>query len=359
MRGTIEGMERDTVAIYEREAEEFRRRRPPTRLARAEAFSRRVPIGAVRADLGCGPGNYCSTLGEPVVAMDAANAMLRLVPDVAPAAWRVQSDLEHLPFRDQSLGAAWASMSYLHVRRDRLPLALARLHWALQPGAPVHLDLMEGEGEGPTPNDDFPGRFFALWTESQLTDVLTGAGFVIEDLDRERGSIYLSLTRVLTLPDTVGPGMRVLVCGLNPSVYAAESGIGFARPGNRFWSAAIAAGLVSRDRDPRHAITHHQLGLTDLCKRATPRASDLMTEEYEAGLARVRRLVEWLQPRVVCFVGLDGWRKAVSSRSRVGVQDETFGGATAYLMPSTSGANASSSIAALTDHFREVARLAT
>lgn len=346
------------MAIYEREAEEFRRRRPPSRLARAEAFARRVPEGAVRADLGCGPGNYCTTLGDPVIAMDAAHAMLRLVPDVAPGAWRVRADLEAPPFRDRSLGAAWASMSYLHLQRDRLPLALARLHWALAPGAPVHLDLMEGEGDGPYANDDFPGRFFAQWTEARLGDVVTGAGFAIEDTDRERGSIFLSLTRVRTLPDTVAPGMRVLVCGLNPSLYAADTGVGFARPGNRFWPAALAAGMVTRDRDPLHAVTHHGVGMTDLCKRATPRASDLTVQEYESGLARVHRLVEWFEPRVVCFVGLEGWRKAVSRRARAGVQADTFGGAIAYLMPSSSGANAGSSLADLTDHFGEVRRLA-
>ena len=331
-------MERETVAIYEREATEFRRRRPPSRLARAEAFAVRVPKGAVRVDLGCGPGNYCTTLGDPVVALDAAKAMLDLVPDVAPTAMRVQADLESLPFRDRSLGAAWASMSYLHLRRDRLPLALARLHWALTPGAPVHLDLMEGEGEGPYANDDFPGRFFARWTESHLGDVLTGAGFVVEETDREHGSIFLSLTRQRTLPDTVAPGLRVLVCGLNPSLHAADAGVGFARPGNRFWPAARAAGMLACDRDPLRALAHHRVGMTDLCKRATARADELSVEEYRNGVARVERLVAWLRPRVVCFVGLDGWRKAVDRTAAPGLQTEKFGGASAYLVPSTSGA---------------------
>ena len=34
------------------------------------------------------------------------------------------------------------------------------------------------------------------------------------------------------------------MCGLNPSLYAADAGVGFARPGNRFWPAALAAGIV-------------------------------------------------------------------------------------------------------------------
>ena len=41
--------------------------------------------------------------------------------------------------------------------------------------------------------------------------------------------------------------MRLFVCGLNPSVYSADAGVGFARPGNRFWPAALAAGIVTTD----------------------------------------------------------------------------------------------------------------
>ena len=85
----------------------------------------------------------------------------------------------------------------------------------------------------------------------------------------------------------MGPSLRVLVVGLNPSVYAAERGVGFARPGNRFWPAAIAAGLVTSDRDPWAAFDAG-VGFTDLVKRATPRADELSAAEYRAGAERVR-----------------------------------------------------------------------
>ena len=51
--------------------------------------------------------------------------------------------------------------------------------------------------------------------------------------------------------------MRVLVAGLNPSLYTADAGVGYARPGNRFWPAALASGLVTRDRDPMSALRDH------------------------------------------------------------------------------------------------------
>ena len=84
--------------------------------------------------------------------------------------------------------------------------------------------------------------------------------------------IDVDATRARTLPDTVGPGMRLLLVGLNPSEYAADAGAGFARPGNRFWPAALAAGLVTRTHDPFHALRVDGVGMTDLVKRATPRA---------------------------------------------------------------------------------------
>ena len=152
--------------------------------------------------------------------------------------------------------------------------------------------------------------------------------------------------------------MRLLVCGLNPSVYAADAGVGFARPGNRFWPAALAAGLVTRDRDARHALAHHRVGMTDLVKRATRRADELSREEYRAGAARVERLVTWLRPGAICFVGIGGYRDAVDRTAVVGVQPGTFGGLPVYVMPNTSGLNARVPPAELAEHLRAAARLA-
>jgi TDG/mug DNA glycosylase family protein len=146
--------------------------------------------------------------------------------------------------------------------------------------------------------------------------------------------------------------MRLLVCGLNPSVHAAKAGVGYVTPGNRFWPAALAAGLVTRDRDPAHALAEHGIGMTDLVARATARADELRPEEYRAGLARLERLCRRWQPGAVCMVGLTGWRIAVDRKAVAGVQERRLGGRPVYVMPSTSGLNAGTSLAALTDHLR-------
>jgi len=357
------GVERRTVSVYEERAEEWQARRSAARAEDADRLAAAVAPGSVRVDLGCGPGFYLPHLGEPLVALDAANAMLELAREQLPSALLVRADLEALPLRDRSIGGAWARASYLHVARAALPLALARLHWALVPGAPLYLAVRLGDDEGALGEDgDFPGRFFAEWRPEPLVDVLVGAGFEVDEVTEDRGAkaqfVVARARRGRTLPDSVGPDMRLLVCGLNPSIYAADQGVGFARPGNRFWPAARAAGLVTRDRDPLHALVGHGIGMTDLVKRATRGAAELRVDEYRAGASRLERLVRWLRPKAVCFVGLAGWRAAVNPRAVAGEQPERLAEASAYVMPSTSGANARTPLDDLVEHLEAAAALA-
>jgi TDG/mug DNA glycosylase family protein len=267
----------------------------------------------------------------------------------------VQADLAALPFAPRRFGGAWARASYLHLRRDQLPAALAQLHRALAVGAPLEMTLRAGVGEGPLPDDEFPGRFFAHWSGEELAAVVVGAGFDLDGPPDGAGEwLTVRARAVLTLPDFVGAGMRVLVCGLNPSLVAAEAGYGYAGPTNRFWRAAVASGLVeqSRARRPLSVLAHDGVGMTDLVKRATPRAQGLTVAEYRAGLRRVAEVVAWLQPAVVLLVGLAGWRAAVDRRAAPGWQPSPspLGAAAVYLMPSTSGLNASTSLSELVAH---------
>lgn len=349
-------MDRPTVEIYEEQAATYEAQRSPRFLKHARAFGGRPrPDGAV-IDLGSGPGWYTAALGAPVVAFDAALAMLRRTRDRAPAALAVQGDLSALPFRRGGLAGGWARNTYVHLRATEVPMALNDLHHALAPGSPVELTFFEGEEEGREifAGDDLPGRWFSTWTVDRLLDVVDGAGFALEDLEVKRRpdgvGFTVHATRARTLPDFVSADLRLLVSGLNPSEHAADAGIGFVTPGNRFWPAALAAGLVTRDRDPRHALHEHGVGMTDLVKRATPRAKDLTRDEYRDGVARLDRLCEWLRPAAVCIVGLAGWRAAVDRRATVGWQHRSVGGCRAYLMPSTSGLNAATPLPVLVDH---------
>jgi TDG/mug DNA glycosylase family protein len=143
-----------------------------------------------------------------------------------------------------------------------------------------------------------------------------------------------------------------MVCGLNPSLVSADAGFGYAGATNRFWKAALSAGVVSRAGNPWRAVGVDRVGLTDLVKRATTGAGELAADEYRAGASRVAWLAGWLRPAAVCFVGLEGWRAAVDRRAVAGWQPGGFGGVPAYVMPSSSGRNASTTPADLAVHLR-------
>ena len=184
-----------------------------------------------------------------------------------------------------------------------------------------------------------------------LATLLVGGGFHLDGqaVPGRSGTQRARVVRDRTLADSIGPDMSLLVCGVNPSPYSADAGIGYARPGNRFWPAALAAGSAPVDRDPVAALAAGT-GMTDFVKRATRTAAEVTRDEYEAGFTRVSRLVEWLEPGAVCFVGLSGWRTVVDPRAVAGPQPVPVGGRPAYVMPSTSGLNARSSLADLTRH---------
>lgn len=358
-----------TIQVYDARAHEWVAERAPrftnaASLGRAFADEVRTHTTRSIADLGCGPGWHTVGLGPGAIALDASEAMLALVPERAPDALRVQADLAALPFARGALGAAYASKSYVHLPRSAVPLALADLHRALEVGARVELVVFSGDAEHEGwPDDEFGGRLFSRWPELLLRDVLVGAGFALEawaEADKPMGAIEYRarLRRVRTLPDTVGPGMRLLVVGLNPSLYSADAGVPFARPGNRFWPAAVEVGLAPAPRTPRPALERHGMGMTDLVKRATRAASELETREYRAGMERLDRLAAWLQPGAVCIVGLAGWRAAVDHKAKPGVQASTLGGRPVYLMPNTSGLNASTQHAGFVTHLRSALALA-
>jgi TDG/mug DNA glycosylase family protein len=231
-----------------------------------------------------------------------------------------------------------------------LPIAFAELHRSLRVGGRFTVALAVDErpdATGTAPAD-------------RIRTLVEAAGFRIDESavvesDGNFGRIEITATAMRAIPDHVDGAMRMLCCGLNPSLHAADAGVGYVTGSNRFWTAMARAGLSTRDRDPRHLLRHDHIGMTDLVKRPTARADELSKEEYVAGVDRLRRLCEWLRPASLAVVGLAGWRAAVDRRATVGWQDEPLGPTPVYVLPSTSGLNAGTSLDDLVDHLRRAA----
>jgi TDG/mug DNA glycosylase family protein len=234
---------------------------------------------------------------------------------------------------------------------EALPLVLWDWRRQHRDGTPLRLEVAmdvaeDGKVDAAAPASTDVGVSAPL----VVRDLLAGAGLGQIRVGTAATGISASAVRVFGLADTVAAGMRLLVCGLNPSLLSAELGIPFARPGNRFWPALVDAGLTDVVRDPHHLLVRYGIGMTDIVKRPTARAAELDPEEYRAGMARLGRLVAWLRPGAVCFVGLAGWRAAMNATAGPGWQAEPVGGRPAYVMPHTSGLNARTPRAVLAEH---------
>ena len=71
----------------------------------------------------------------------------------------------------------------------------------------------------------------------------------------------IEAARGRAVPDVIRPGLSVLFCDINPSLYSAAVGHHFARPGNRFWPALYGAGFTDRLLlpNPGGLNAHYQL----------------------------------------------------------------------------------------------------
>ena len=145
------------------------------------------------------------------------------------------------------------------------------------------------------------------------------------------------------MTDVIGPGLKILFCGINPGLYSAAVGHHFAGPGNRFWPTLYAAGFTNRlfSAFEDYLLLERDYGITNVVERATTSAAELMQEEYVKGGKRLKAKVERYSPRVVAVLGVVAYRTAFGKKDAiVGKQEEELGGASVWILPNLSGLNA-------------------
>jgi TDG/mug DNA glycosylase family protein len=167
--------------------------------------------------------------------------------------------------------------------------------------------------------------------------------------------------RDATVPDLIGPGVRLLFVGINPGLWTAATQTHFAHPGNRFYPALLLGGVIERaidrgtgmtDADRRHLIDRG-IGITNVVHRATAKASELTAAELRAGGRALRRFVAEHRPAVVAVAGVTAYRTAFGEpRAAVGRQPEPFECAELWIVPNPSGLNAHETIETLAAAYR-------
>ncbi|NJP14795.1 G/U mismatch-specific DNA glycosylase [Streptomyces thermoviolaceus subsp. thermoviolaceus] len=153
----------------------------------------------------------------------------------------------------------------------------------------------------------------------------------------------LEAARARRVPDVVGEDLRVLFCGINPSLMTAATGHHFARPGNRFWPVLHLSGFTPRLLKPseQDELPSYGLGITNVVARPTARADELSPQEYREGGRLLVEKVARLRPRWLAVVGVTAYRAAFGEpKAQVGEQQRTIGGTRVWVLPNPSGLNA-------------------
>jgi TDG/mug DNA glycosylase family protein len=145
-----------------------------------------------------------------------------------------------------------------------------------------------------------------------------------------------------TLPDLLRPGLRLVVVGINPSVYSVAVGHYYARPGNDFWKLLAESGLTERVFAPSEdrELPGLGIGLTDLVKTPSNNFDELPSALFAGALDDLRMRLAIAAPAVVLFNGSGGLERVLRRRPGFGRLDPTIsiGAAAVFCMPSSSGA---------------------
>jgi double-stranded uracil-DNA glycosylase len=144
------------------------------------------------------------------------------------------------------------------------------------------------------------------------------------------------------VPDVLGPGMRVVFCGINPGEWSARAGAAFANPRNDFWRLLAAAGFTPRLFAPEEQsrLLRHGLGLTNAARRTTRGLGDLRKADFTGAVERLEEIARTFRPKVIAFVGKAAYTGAYGGKVDLGLQERTLDGTALFVLPSTSPANA-------------------
>jgi len=160
-----------------------------------------------------------------------------------------------------------------------------------------------------------------------------------------------------TMVDVIAPDLKVLFCGINPSLYSAVVGHHFARPGNRFWPTLHQAGFTDRLFDPAEDRDLLKLGygITNVVDRATASADELSKQELLIGGQNLATKVKQYRPHCLAVLGIGAYRTAFNKpKAVVGRQEETLHNAIVWVLPNPSGLNAHYQLKDLAEVFREL-----
>lgn len=144
------------------------------------------------------------------------------------------------------------------------------------------------------------------------------------------------------LPDYLDYNLKIIFVGYNPGEKSAVLGHHYAGRGNQFWKLLYQSELTDRLYKPEESslLLLEGYGLTNIVSRPSKSSSDLSKYEMENGALELRKKIQKFQPKIVCFLGKEVYRKYSNIKSSIAINYGIVNNVsyiTEYIAPNPSG----------------------
>lgn len=136
-------------------------------------------------DLGCAGGRdtkFFVAKGYDVIGIDFSKEMIKYAKKHVPEAIFYKMSIEDIDFSENSFNGVWANASFQHIKKKDLPNVLRKVYKSMTQGGIFFLDLRVGKSEREESTKEYGApikRFFAYYSEKEITNYLKAAGFKI------------------------------------------------------------------------------------------------------------------------------------------------------------------------------------
>ena len=143
------------------------------------------------------------------------------------------------------------------------------------------------------------------------------------------------------LPDVLGPGLRIVFCGMAAGNPSARAGAYYAGSGNKFWPTLHRVGLTPHQLDSAdfRSVLDYGVGLTDICKTESGPDASLSGKTNDP--AAVTEKILRHRPAVLAFNGKQAalvyFGMRPGRRLDYGEHSHRIGDTAIHVLPSTSG----------------------
>lgn len=172
-----------TIETYEQTADFYDSLYPDVNKENIDFFIDKLN-GDKILDIGCGSGRdaeYFVSKGLDVTGIDLSNRFIEISQAKVPKAKFIKMDMRNINFPVNSFDGIWSMGSILHIPKLEVKDTIIKFREVLKTNGIIYISVKLGEGEKFVKRDRYKGleKFFAFYTESEMSDLLENCGFEI------------------------------------------------------------------------------------------------------------------------------------------------------------------------------------